>query len=136
MVDDAVSSDTPDESREFAIISQIRVLTKEFFKNDAPILDTRRGEVMYLKTVVEDHLGSINLTLRDKACYEYFQLTVNKFRELWEEGVDNPDRQDAILGSLNARAAAKVLCLCKAEVWRARVQINVNVLEIMDAVGS
>ena len=88
---------------------------------------------MCLKTVVDDSTGSVNVTLWDKACYEYFNITVTKLRDLWDEGVDNPENQDEILATLNARASETVVCFCKAEVWQKRVQVNVNQLEIVES---
>ena len=57
-------------------------------------------------------------------------------RELWEEGNEDPDKQQDILGKLNACLSKRVMCFCKAQAWsygqkekKHEVQINVNLLE-------
>ena len=91
---------------------------------------------MCVKRTIEDETGKVDVKLWDKACYELFNVTVEKMRELWEEGNEKPRRQDAILEVLNARVSSKMSCLCKAGTWtfglvkKTEFQISVNTLEV------
>ena len=132
-----VGNSAPTKETDFVLVGTLRALTSEFFELDPPIMDTSKGERMCWKSALEDSTGSLRVRVWDKACYELFQCTAVKLRELWDEGVENPDMQDHILRELNRRTDTKVTCYCTANVWSAGlkkvkqdVQVNINALEI------
>ena len=132
-----VGTSAPTTETDFVLFGTLRALTSEFFELDPPIMDTSKGERMCWKSALEDSTGSLQVRVWDKACYELFQCTAVKLRELWDEGVENPDMQDHILRELNRRTNTKVTCYCTATVWSAalkkvkqEVQANINALEL------
>ena len=117
MQEDVVNDSKPNDPQEFVFKCQIVPFTTDFFEKDAPIIETKNGEVMCLKTVVEDATGHLFVKLWDKPCYDYLHLTADKLRELWEKGNDHAEQQDTILETLHARTDESVLCSCRADVW-------------------
>ena len=72
----------------------------------------------------------------DQACYELFDVTASKLRELWEQGVENPDDQANLLDSLNKNLGRTYNFACTARIWSHgqrnamhQLQVNVNMIE-------
>ena len=105
------------EMQDFAFSGKLGSITDVFFVNDPPIIETAKGDVMCWKTTFEDDTGRIDVKVWGKACYELFHVTVDKMRELWEEGNEKPEEQEKILTTLNAHLDAKVIRTCKADIW-------------------
>ena len=123
----------------FSVTGSVVELTEKFFDDDAPIVQKGDTEVMCWKTSIVDQTGTITVKLWDKSCYDLFGVTSNRLRELWEQGVEEPDEQKQILDSLNSRLKSNIECLCQATVWRfgkdthsCSVDVNVNEIDFVE----
>ena len=106
---------------------------------DAPIVQKGDTEVMCWKTAIVDKSGTLRVKLWDKSCYDLFGVTCNRLRELWEQGVEQPDMQVQILDGFNSKLKTNVECLCQATVWRfgrenqsCSVDVNVNEIDVAE----
>ena len=120
------------------MVAEVPPFTNAFFEDDPPILETEKKMMMCLKTVVHDATGSVEVKIWDAACYDLFDVTASRLRELWEEGHDDEGKRKTILDKFNTLTAKKLELSCEAEVFsygqserKVVVQINVNTLELV-----
>ena len=112
-------------------------MTKDFFVQDAPIKETKKGDVLCWKTDVEDMSTKIVVQVWSQAVSDLFNVTTETMRSLWEKGVDHKDQQDKILQEFNAKLEGQFNCMCKAvprtyggNEERDHVAVNINVNNI------
>ena len=94
---------------------------------------------MRWSTVLTDATGTIDAIIWDKACFELFEISAGRLREMWEQGVDDPNQQDSILDVLNKNLEKEVTCMCSTVVRKygyktvkTEIQLHVNALEMID----
>ena len=121
----------------FDLVGTLTPLTLTFFENDAPILQKGSQDIMCWKTILTDKTGEMDVKVWDKPCYDIFGVTVSKFRDFWEKGVETSAEQQAILDILNKNLKEQVTCQCQTDIWRygnkpenVTVQVNINAIEI------
>ena len=122
----------------FNVVAELPPFTNDFFVDDPPILETEKRMMMCLKTDVHDSTGSVEVKIWDHACYDLFDVTAPRLREIWEEGHDDEGKRKTILGKFNKLTAKKLELSCEAEVFsygqserKVVVQINVNTLDLV-----
>ena len=128
----------PKDRQLFNVVAEVPPFTNAFFVDDPPILETEKRMMMCLKTDVHDSTGSVEVKIWDHACYDLFDVTAPRLREIWEEGHDDEGKRKTILGKFNKLTAKKLELSCEAEVFsygqserKVVVQINVNTLELV-----
>ena len=129
-----------EETREFVLTGKVPLLTPTFFEADPPLVlvGNPPSEKICLKTEVEDQTGKLQIRIWDQAAYELFQVTANKLREMWEDGLQNPDKQEGIIEELNKNLHDNQKFLCEAKVWsygaqKTKHSLQVNVTAIDDS---
>ena len=139
ILQDALNGRQP-TSVEFVLDVQIQNSTTDFFKADAPIMQTAKKELMCLRTTAKDSTGSIDVTILDSGCYQLFNVIASGLRSMWEEGVEGVDEQEDILTKLNNNMEENLKCFCTlaARVYcqedkKYNVEVNVNNIELCSA---
>ena len=123
---------------DFCVRGTFAKLTKDFFVNDAPIKETKKGEVLSLTTELEDKFAKkIIVQVWSQAVSDLFNVTMENMRTLWEKGVDHKDEQDKILQGFNDKLKGEFNCVCKAiprtyggSEGKDNVVVNINVNNI------
>ena len=133
----AAEAGKPGVEREFVLQGKLENFTKTLFQGDPPLVG-EEVEKMLWKCGFEDSSGTVTVRLWDRACGELLKITSQKFREIWDSGVEDPTKQEGILKSLNSHLQHNVRLYCKARVWKKgfksesfEVQINANMAEII-----
>ena len=124
------------DKQQFNITGTMPKLNDSFFENDAPIFENDKKIMMCLRTTLHDPTGTIEVRIWDAVCYELFDVTAAKLREVWEEGNEKNDKRQRILDTLNKFLNNTMTFSCEAEVVtygfkekRFQAQINVNSFE-------
>ena len=136
MVMNAKNGNAAKDKQQFNITGTMPKLNDSFFENDAPIIENDKKIMMCLRTTLHDPTGTIEVKIWDAVCYELFDVTAAKLREVWEEGNEKNDKRQRILDTLNKFLNNTMTFSCEAEVVtygfknkRFQAQINVNSVE-------
>ena len=126
-------------SSDFYLVGCFSLFNHSFFDEDPPIVGEEPHEQICWKTLLTDGSGSLEVRVWGRACRDLFHVTSANLRQLWEEGVNDEEKQENILEKLNQPLASTWRLSCSAKVWvhtskqgKARVQVNVNALELAD----
>ena len=137
---DIPSGSAAKEKQQFNITGTMSELDDSFFENDAPIVENDKKMMMCLRTTLHDTTGSIEVKIWDGACYDLFEVTAPKLREIWEEGNEKNDKRKGLLVKLNKLLVKNktIIFSSEAEVViygfkekKVEAQINVNSVELV-----
>ena len=121
----------------FDMQGKLDKLTLAFFESDPPIVGEK--SLVCLPSSLTDSTGTVSVKLWGKPCSALLQ---DNLIELWEKGLEEPQKQDEILTRLNAHLGKTVRVSCTAKLWSqgyknktTQMQINVNLLELVESSG-
>ena len=121
----------------FDMQGELDKLTLAFFESDPPIVGEQ--SLVCLPSSLTDSTGTVSVKLWGKPCSALLQ---DNLIELWEKGLEEPQKQDEILTRLNAHLGKTVRVSSTAKLWSQRyknkttqMQININLLELVESSG-
>jgi len=111
---------------------------EDFFTGQAPIFGDEI-EKMCLRMHIKDATGTAVIKVWDKASFQLLGMTAPRLRENWEAGVEDTDKQEDVLESLNEHVALReVRIVVNVKIFsfgfkekRYEAQANVDCLEFV-----
>jgi len=128
------------ETREVFLVGKFKIFDDSLFEGDPPLVGEGEKERICWPTLLTDATGDLQVNVWDKPAMAIFNATASKFRQRWEEAVEDEDMREPMLNDLNKHLDQeyKIFCSVKA---RARgfvfqhatleVKVHVNMAEIV-----
>jgi len=104
-------------SLEFAVTGKIAPLTTEFFQQDPPLTGEGDAEKYCYRATITDMTGDMHVKIWSRACTHLFGMQESRLRTLWEDGLQNENKQQDFLHQLNATMTKKWIFCCTGKVW-------------------
>ena len=104
-------------SLEFVVNCKIAPLTTEFFQQDPPLTGEGDAEKYCYKATITDMTGDLHVKIWSRACTHLFGMKESRLRTLWEDGLQNENKQQDILNQLNATMTKNWIFCCTGKVW-------------------
>ena len=118
---------------EFFLRGKFSDFTEDFFDKDPPIVGEADNEKLCWGATLCDETGALQVKLWDRPCNSIFQKSLSLFRNVWEQGVDDPSKRDEILVGLNERLQVSYTLYCSMKIWstagrprKHQAQVHVN----------
>ena len=117
---------------DMTLVGELNQLTEAFFDDDVPITGDGHEQKMRWVTTFVDATGSFPVTVWDASCFDLFKVTASRLRELWEEGVEEPNKQQRILQILNTHLTSPLRLAVTVKPWERfgkdnTIEVNVHV---------